>query len=74
MAMEANKKLKIPFITTVHGFNSINRYSSIMTKGDLVILYASRNINYVIKNFKINKNKLRYVPRGVILNFLIQKR
>ena len=69
LAWKANKKLKIPFITTVHGFNSINRYSSIMTKGDLVI-YASHAINdYVIKNFKINKNKLRYVPRGIDTEF-----
>ena len=29
-----NKKLHLPFITTVHGFNSINLYSAIMTKGD----------------------------------------
>ena len=34
LTWQANKKLQLPFITTVHGFNSVNLYSAIMTKGD----------------------------------------
>jgi glycosyltransferase involved in cell wall biosynthesis len=33
----ANKRLRIPWVTTVHGFNSVSRYSRIMAQGDRVI-------------------------------------
>ena len=39
----ANKKLQLPFITTVHGFNSVSKYSEIMVKGERVI-YGSTSI------------------------------
>ena len=61
----ANKKLKIPFVTTVHGFNSVNKYSAIMTTGDRVIYGSPAIKDYVIENYAFNETKLRYVPRGV---------
>jgi len=65
----ANKKLKIPFITTVHGFNSVSQYSAIMTKGDRVI-YGSTSIrNYILENYTIDESKLRYVPRGIDMDY-----
>lgn len=74
MTWYINKKLKIPFITTVHGFNSVNSYSAIMTKGDMVI-YSSRSIkNHIIQNYKINPEKLRYVPRGIDTDFFNVKK
>ena len=45
----ANKKLRIPFITTVHGFNSVSAYSAIMTKGTGIIA-ISKSIEQHIKN------------------------
>lgn len=61
----ANKKLRIPFVTTVHGFNSVSRYSAIMTKGDRVI-YGSQSIrDYIVANYPIDESKLCYVPRGI---------
>ena len=65
LAWFANKKLKIPFITTVHGFNSISRYSEIMVKGDRVIYGSSSIKDYILKNYSIDATKLRYVPRGI---------
>ncbi len=61
----ANKKLNIPFITTVHGFNSVSKYSEVMTRGDRVIYGSSAIKEYVLKNYSIDENKLRYVPRGI---------
>jgi hypothetical protein len=36
----ANRRLRYPFVTTVHGLNSVNKYSEIMTRGDRVITIA----------------------------------
>ncbi|MBI9020702.1 MAG: glycosyltransferase family 4 protein [Verrucomicrobia bacterium] len=69
----ANKKLKIPFVTTVHGFNSVSRYSAIMTNGDRVI-YGSTSIrDYILKNYTIDESRLRYVPRGIDMDYFNQE-
>ena len=60
-------KGKTAFITTVHGFYSVNRYSRIMTKGDLVICVSNEIKKYVLENYDIAKEKLRVVFRGVDL-------
>ena len=65
LAWFANKKLKIPFVTTVHGFNSVSKYSEIMTKGDRVIYGSSSIKEYILKNYHVEDSKLRYVPRGI---------
>ncbi|MCK5515439.1 MAG: glycosyltransferase family 4 protein [Desulfobulbaceae bacterium] len=65
----ANKKLSIPFVTTVHGFNSVNKYSEIMIKGERVI-YGSTSIkDYILKNYQIDESILRYVPRGIDMDY-----
>ena len=63
-----NRSLKIPFITTVHGFNHISIYSEIMTKGDVVIAVSNPVKNYIIKNYRVSSNKIRVVHRGIDLN------
>ena len=61
----ANKKLKIPFITTVHGFNSVSKYSEIMIKGDRVIYGSSAIKDYILQHYRVDASILRYVPRGI---------
>ncbi len=61
----ALKGLNIPFVTTVHGFNSVNAYSKVMTKGDRVICPSSSVKNYIIKHYKTPETKIRIVHRGV---------
>lgn len=61
----ANKKTKIPFITTVHGFNSVSKYSEIMLKGERIIYGSSSIKDYIKKNYTVDGSKLRYVPRGI---------
>lgn len=65
----ANRKQKIPFVTTVHGFNRVSRYSRIMTQGDRII-YGSRAIKeYILRSYTVDESKLRYVPRGIDMSY-----
>jgi glycosyltransferase involved in cell wall biosynthesis len=53
-------------VTTVHGFNSVNAYSSIMTKGERVICVSDSVKDYVLKNYpKVPSSRLRVIHRGV---------
>ncbi len=61
----ANKKLHFPFVTTVHGLNSINAYSKVMTKGDKVITVSEVVRDYIIKGYGVDKNKITVIQRGV---------
>ncbi len=66
----ALKGLDIPFVTTVHGFNSINAYSKVMTAGDRVIYGSTAVKDYILKNYKkIDDSILRYVPRGIDIDY-----
>ena len=51
-----NKK-KPSIVTTFHGPYSINSYSSIMAKGDVVIAVSKMIKTYILKNYKINPKK-----------------
>lgn len=65
----ANKKPGIPFVTTVHGFNSVSRYSEIMLKGQRVIYGSSAIKEYILKNYTVDESILRYVPRGIDMDY-----
>ena len=53
------------FITTVHGFYSINPYSAIMTKGDAVICVSESIKNYVQRNYGKVPEKNKVIHRGI---------
>jgi glycosyltransferase involved in cell wall biosynthesis len=65
MAYYASKSLECSFITTVHGLNSVNRYSEIMTKGARVIAVSEVVRDYIVKNYSIDATKVRVIQRGV---------
>jgi glycosyltransferase involved in cell wall biosynthesis len=65
LAYLANKELGFSFVTTVHGLNSINAYSKIMTKGDRVIAVSEVVKGYVIKGYGVDENKITVIQRGV---------
>jgi len=67
LAFLANRRLKIPFVTTVHGFNSVNFYSKIMTHGDSVICVSSSIKEYIKKHYDVEDDKIYVIPRGVDL-------
>ena len=63
----ANRTLHLPFVTTVHGFNSVNFYSRVMTFGDRVICVSSAIRDYVQRHYGVPAEKLVVIPRGVDL-------
>ena len=67
LAVLANRKLKLPFVTTVHGFNSVNRYSQVMTAGNCVICVSGAIRDYVVNHYAVAEDKLVVIPRGVDL-------
>jgi len=58
-----------PFVTTIHGFNSVNFYSSIMTKGDRVICVSSEIKKFAQLNYSLEEERARVIFRGVDLDF-----
>jgi glycosyltransferase involved in cell wall biosynthesis len=67
LSVLANRSLHIPFVTTVHGFNSVSPYSRVMTYGDRVICVSSAIRAYVQKHYGVPDDKLVVIPRGVDL-------
>lgn len=63
----ANKKLHVPLVTTVHGFNSVNRYSKIMTCGDHIICVSGAIKDYIQTHYQVPNEKITVIPRGVDL-------
>jgi len=61
----ANKALNFPFVTTVHGFNSVNAYSKVMTYGDKVICGSKFMIEHIVKHYHTPIDKIVLIPRGV---------
>lgn len=54
------------FITTVHGLNSINAYSQIMTRGEKVIAVSEAVRDFVTTAYQdMDRSKLVVIPRGV---------
>jgi len=64
----ANKDLKIPIVSTVHGFNSVSSYSKIMTKADEVICVSGAIKEHIKKHYNTEKEKITVIPRGIDLD------
>jgi glycosyltransferase involved in cell wall biosynthesis len=67
LAYLANRKRHRPFVTTVHGFNSVNRYSRVMAYGDRVICVSGAIRDYVVEHYNVSPEKLIIIPRGIDL-------
>lgn len=63
----ANRSMRIPFVTTVHGFNSVNAYSRVMTFGDRVICVSRSIKEYIQQHYVVPEAKTVVIPRGVDL-------
>ena len=69
----ANKSLNIKVVSTVHGFNSVGFYSSIMQKADAVICVSNSIKEYIQKHYQTNENKITVIPRGIDLELFNPK-
>ena len=64
-------KTRPHFVTTVHGFYSVNVYSAIMARGERVIAVSHCIRDYILKNYpKTPDAVIRVIPRGVELEEL----
>lgn len=53
-------------ITTVHGFNSVNAYSKIMTYGERVICVSNSVKKYILENYPdVAEEKITVIHRGI---------
>lgn len=69
------RKLKIPFVTTIHGAYGVTNifkklYNQIMLKGDRIIAVSHFIVDYLTKNYKVDAHKVRVIPRGIDAQFL----
>ena len=69
----ANKSLNIKVVSTIHGFNSVGFYSSIMQKADAVICVSNSIKEYIQKHYQTNENKITVIPRGIDLELFNPK-
>lgn len=67
LAWRGMEKTRRPaLVTTVHGFNSVNAYSKVMTFGQKVICVSESVAHFVKKNYpKIPHERLQVIPRGI---------
>jgi glycosyltransferase involved in cell wall biosynthesis len=61
----ANRTLGLPFVSTVHGFNSVSAYSKIMTAGQRVICPSSAVVDFIRTHYQTPAEKIRLIPRGI---------
>ena len=54
------------FVTTMHGLNSVNLYSSVMARGERVICVSQTVREHILKHYpKTDPARLRVIPRAV---------
>ena len=61
-----DKMARPKLVSTVHGFYSVNRYSAVMTKGEVVIAVSDSVKNYITDNYpEVDENRIRVIHRGI---------
>ena len=70
VAWQALKGLSVAqrpaFVTTVHGFYSVKRYSAIMTQGQRVIAVSDSTREYLADNYAaLDMSRVRVIERGI---------
>ena len=63
----ANWNPRFPFVTTVHGLNSVNPYSRVMTFGDRVICVSEVVAAHIKKHYGVPVERITVIQRGVDL-------
>jgi len=61
-----NQAKRAHFVSTVHGFNSVNFFSAIMTRGERVIAVSDSIRDYIRQNYpKVRAEIIHVIPRGI---------
>jgi len=61
----ANRRLLLPVVSTVHGFNHVSAYSRIMTRADRVICVSQAICDHLQQHYKLPASVMRVIYRGV---------
>ena len=61
----ANRHLHLPVVSTVHGMNSVSRYSRVMTEADRVICVSQAVRSYLQTHYDTPDTILRVIHRGL---------
>lgn len=62
-------RVRLPWVTTVHGFNSPNAYSAVMARGDRVTGVSRAVLAYAKEHFGLEEASARLIPCGIDLDF-----
>lgn len=74
MVFFANKALHVKVVSTVHGINSVNKYSAIMLKAQKIICVSSAIKEFILENYTIkNPENLVVIDRGIDINIFNEK-
>ena len=65
----ANRHLQLPTVSTVHGINSVNRYSRIMTVADAIICPGIAVARHIEKSYGTETAKITVIGRGVDMDY-----
>ena len=57
-------KKRPALITTFHGFYSVNAYSTIMTKGEMVVAVSRTIQEHILEHYKVDPSKIRLIHGG----------
>lgn len=52
------------FVTTFHGFYSVNKYSAVMTKGERVIAISRGVCSHIMSHYGLSEEKIALIYRG----------
>ena len=58
-------KTRPGFVTTFHGYYSVNRYSAVMTKGERIIAISRAIASHIIEKYGVSHNRITLIYRGV---------
>jgi len=67
IGLAAARRAQRPFVTTAHGFYRPHPASRVMVWGRLVIAPSEALGRYLVEQFRLPKERLRVIPRGVDL-------
>jgi glycosyltransferase involved in cell wall biosynthesis len=57
------------FVTTYHGFYSVNSYSRIMTCGEKIIAVSESVKQHILKNYPVDSERITVIHRGISNDF-----
>lgn len=69
----AKRGFDFKVVSTVHGINSPNLYSSVMVKADKIICGSNYTIEHILKNFNPQKEKIELIHRGIDIDYFNAK-